>query len=445
MFDNNLFYRNDYIQKLDKWSNSQDLVKIITGVRRSGKSKLLEMFQYTLIKNKKVLQEQIISINLEDHIKIQDIGLVLDKNNKLDDFKTLINYILKKIQPDKMNYLFIDEIQLLNNWQQVANTFRLQQNVDVYLTGSNAYMFSSDLSNFFGGRYIEIKIQPYSFSEYYNAYILANENIGKTRQEILNKDSVNDLYLKYIQNSGFPQTVNLFWEKQMIEDYLKDVVYNNTLQKDIVKRFNIKNQQYLEKVVLYLFDNIGRETSLRNIEKELKNTGLKISVSDISKYIKGLLDSYLLYECKRYDIKGKQILNGNSKYYVSDLGLRNALLVNKNNTEDKGHILENLVYLELLKRGYKVSFGRIYKYKKNKEGKAERVPIEVDFVAQKDNFIEYYQVAYYINESVETLNRELSSLQEIDDNYAKFILSMDIGNENINGIYRKNVLNWLME
>lgn len=445
MFDNNLFYRNDYIQKLDKWSNSQDLVKIITGVRRSGKSKLLEMFQYTLIKNKKVLQEQIISINLEDHIKIQEIGLVLDKNNKLDNFETLINYILKKIQPYKMNYLFIDEIQLLNNWQQVANTFRLQQNVDVYLTGSNAYMFSSDLSNFFGGRYIEIKIQPYSFSEYYNAYILANENIGKTRQEILNKDSINDLYLKYIQNSGFPQTVNLFWEKQMIEDYLKDVVYNNTLQKDIVKRFNIKNQQYLEKVVLYLFDNIGRETSLRNIEKELKNTGLKISVSDISKYIKGLLDSYLLYECKRYDIKGKQILNGNSKYYVSDLGLRNALLVNKNNTEDKGHILENLVYLELLKRGYKVSFGRIYKYKKNKEGKAERVPIEVDFVAQKDNLIEYYQVAYYINESVETLNRELSSLQKIDDNYAKFILSMDIGNENINGIYRKNVLNWLME
>ncbi len=395
--------------------------------------------------HKKVSKEQIININLEDQIQVQQLGLVLDKNNCLDSFETLLNFIIKRIQSNKMNYVFIDEIQLLNNWQQVPNTLRLKQNIDVYLTGSNAYMFSSDLSNFFGGKYVEIKIQPYSFSEYYGAYILANKNIGKTKQEVLVKDSINDLYLKYIQNSGFPQTVNLFWERQMQEDYLRDVVYNNTLQKDIVKRFNIKNQQHLESVILYIFDNIGSETSLRGIERALKVAGIKVSVPDISKYIKGLLDSYLLYECKRYNIKGKQILNSNSKYYVADLGLRNTLLIHKSNNQDKGHILENLVYLELLRRGYKVSFGQIPKYIKNKEGKRECISIEVDFVAQKNDIVEYYQVAYYINKTVETLNRELRPLQEINDNYDKFILSMDIGHENINGIYRKNVIDWLLD
>ncbi len=363
----------------------------------------------------------------------------------MDSFEILLDFIIKRIKPNKINYVFIDEIQLLNNWQQVANTLRLKQNIDVYLTGSNAYMFSSDLSNFFGGRCFEIKIQPYSFSEYCGAYILANKNTGKTEKEVLVKDSINDLYLKYIKNSGFPQTVNLFWERQMVEDYLRDVIYNNTLQKNIVKRFNIKNQQHLESVILYIFDNIGSETSLRGIERALKVAGIKVLVPDISKYIKGLLDSYLLYECKKYNINGKQILNSNSKYYVADLGLRNTLLINKNNNnQDKGHILENLVYLELLRRGYKVSFGQIYKSIRNKEGKRESISIEVDFVAQKNDIIEYYQVAYYINETVETLNRELRLLQEINDNYDKFILSMDIGNENIGGIYRKNVIDWLI-
>lgn len=443
-YDKNLFYRNEYIQKLEKWSNSPDLVKIITGVRRCGKSKLLEIFQNQLLEEKKISKDQIISINLEDQLKVQEIGLSLNKDGFLDSFETLLNFIVSKIQPNKMNYVFIDEIQLLNNWQQVANTLRLQDNVDVYLTGSNAYMFSSDLSNFFGGRYVEIKMQPYSFAEYYGAYLLTNENNGKSKQEVLTKDSINDIYLKYIQNSGFPQTVNLFWDRQIIEDYLKDVVYNNTLQKDIIKRFNIKNPKNLENVILYIFDNIGSETSLRGIANALKNTGIKISVPDISKYIKGLLDSYLLYECKRYNIKGKQILNGNSKYFVVDIGLRNTLLANRKYTEDKGHMLENLVYLELLRRGYKVSFGQISKYIKNKEGKTERVSIEVDFVAQKDNIVEYYQVAYYVNESTDTLNREFRPLKEINDNYPKYILSMDIGSEDINGIKRQNVLDWLM-
>jgi predicted AAA+ superfamily ATPase len=446
MSDKNLFYRNEYIQKLEKWSNSPDLVKIITGVRRCGKSKLLEIFQNKLLEEKKISKDQIISINLEDQIIAQKIGLSLNKDAFLDNFETLLKYVIDKIQPNKINYVFIDEIQLLNNWQQVANTLRLQNNVDVYLTGSNAYMFSSDLSNFFGGRYVEIKMQPYSFTEYYGAYILANENNGKSRQEVLTKDSINDIYLKYIQNSGFPQTVNLLWDRQMIEDYLRDVVYNNTLQKDIIKRFNIKNSQNLESVILYLFDNIGSETSLRGIENALKNAGIKVSVPDISKYIKGLLDSYLLYECKRYNIKGKQILNGNSKYFVADLGLRKTLLVNKKNDVDKGHILENLVYLELLRRGYKVSFGHIYKYFVNELGKKDRVALEVDFVAQKEGVIEYYQVAYNaFTEKGNILDREIEPLKRIGDNYPKYILSMDLGNEDMNGIKRQNVLDWLME
>lgn len=443
-YDKNLFYRNEYIQKLERWSSSPDLVKIITGVRRCGKSKLLEIFQNKLLEEKKITKEQIISINLEDQLKVQEIGLSLNKDGFLDNFEILLKFIMGKIQQNKMNYVFIDEIQLLNNWQQVANTLRLQNNVDVYLTGSNAYMFSSDLSNFFGGRYVEIKMQPYSFAEYYGAYMLVNENSGKLKQEVLTKDSMNDIYLKYIKDSGFPQTVNLLWDRQMIEDYLRDVVYNNTLQKDIIKRFNIKNPRNLENVILYIFDNIGSETSLRGISNALKNMGIKISVPDISKYIKCLLDSYLLYECKRYNIKGKQILNGNSKYFVVDVGLRNTLLVNRKYTEDKGHMLENLVYLELLRRGYKVSFGKISKYIKNKEGKTERSSIEVDFVTQKDSIIEYYQVAYTVKESTDTLNRELRPLKEINDNYQKYILSMDIGSEDINGIKRQNVLDWLM-
>ena len=426
---NKLVFRPYYIEKLNKLKVSSDLVKIITGIRRCGKSKLLEMFQNELLTKDKVLKKQIISINLEEPEDVRITGLKYNDKNLLINYETLLDYIYSKLQSKKMNYVFIDEIQLIENWQRVANGLRLKKNVDLYITGSNAYMFSSDLANTFGGRYIEIKMQPYSFKEYVSA------------MEKQDKNNLEYTFQKYIKESGFPQTVNAFWDRQMINDYLMDVVYNNIVQKDIIKRFKLENSENLNRVTYYLFDNIGNEILNTNIINSLKSAGHKISAKTIDTYIKGLTESYLLYECKRYDIKGKQFLNNNSKYYVADIGLRTALL-GKEDT-DIGHILENIVYLELLNRGYKVSVGKISKIIK-KNGKSERKTIEIDFVATKaGGTVEYYQVALYALEE-KTLKRELASLEEIDDNYPKFLLSMDFDEGQTKGIKRINILNWLI-
>lgn len=430
-----LFDRPLYIEKLNKFKASPDLVKIITGIRRCGKSKLLEIFQNELITKEKVDPIQIISINLEDNIQTKKIGLTLNSDKRLEGYEKLISFIMDKMQADKMNYIFIDEVQLLENWQQAANTFRLMKNTDVYLTGSNAYMFSSDLANSFGGRYVEIKMQTLTFKEYISAYktILQDE-----KNNIANTDF---MFRKYIKESGFPQTINNVWDRKMIYDYLVDVVYNNTIYKDIVKRFNLKNFENLERVIHFLFDNIGSEISTTNIINSLKSAKHKISSQSIDTYLKGLIDSYLMYECPRYDIKGKKILTTNSKYYASDIGLRTVLLGRED--IDLGHILENIIYLELINRGYRVFVGKIPKFIRKEDGKVERKTIEVDFVAQKPGEQkEYYQVAYYIpNEH--TLDRELAPLQEIKDNYPKFLLSMEYGSGEKDGINRINIFDWL--
>ena len=422
------------MEQLTKWSGSPDLVKIVTGVRRCGKSKLLELFQMDLLIKKKATEKQIIAINLEDRVQTDAIGLKLLENKRLSSYKTLLDYILKRLQKDKMNYVFIDEIQLLEDWEQVANTLRLRDNVDVYLTGSNAYMFSSDLANFFGGRYIEIKMMPYSFAEYYNAISLRpSVKFHNSKEEFLDTRNLNAVYSRYVTEGGFPQTINFFSDRQMINDYLHDTVYMNTLQKDIVQRFNTVNSNKLDSVVKYVFDNIGNETSLRNIEKGLKAAGYSVSLPSIDTYLKGLLDSYLIYKCERYDIKGKKLLESNAKYYVVDAGLRTALLGQKD--KDFGHVLENVVYLELLRRGYTVSIGKIRSAGKD---------LEVDFVAQKSGgATEYYQVALYTLDP-DTLKRELAPLEAISDNHPKFILSLDGGNGETNGIKRLNVLYWLI-
>lgn len=425
-----LIDRPKYLQDLSKWTGQNDLVKIVTGVRRCGKSKLLELFQANLILKNLATDEQIISVNLEDPVQAKEIGLTLTENKRLRPYETLLDFILNRPQKEKMNYVFIDEIQLLEDWEQVANALRLRGNVDVYLTGSNAYMFSSDLANVFGGRYVEIKMLPYSFAEYYDAY---EHMVGENRADFLKRNDLQTIYTKYVTESGFPQTVNLAFDQQMINDYLHDTVYMNTLQKDIVRRFNIADSNKLDSVVRYMFDNIGNETSLRSVERGLKAAGYNVSAPSIDVYLKGLLDSYLLYKCERYDIKGKKYLDSNAKYYVVDTGLRGTLLGQKN--ADYGHILENVVYLELLRRGYKVSVGRIYSAGKN---------LEVDFVAQKaGGQVEYYQVALYALEP-ETLNRELAPLEAIDDNYPKFILSLDFGSGETKGIKRLNVIDWLL-
>lgn len=429
-----LIDRPVYLKNLTKWLGQNDLVKIVTGVRRCGKSKLLELFQMDLQIKHGVTDEQIIAINLEDRVQTDKIGLTFLKNKRLSSYETLLNFILKRLKKDKMNYVFIDEIQLLEDWEQVANTLRLRENVDVYLTGSNAYMFSSDLANTFGGRYIEIKMLPYSFAEYYNAFSHVHTlKHHKNKEEYLEIQDLNAVYARYVTESGFPQTVNFTFDRQMINDYLHDTVYMNTLQKDIVQRFNIGDSNKLDAVVKYIFDNIGNETSTCKIENALKAAKSSVSAPTIDTYMKGLLDSYLIYKCDRYDIKGKKYLESNAKYYVVDAGLRTALL--GKNDRDFGHVLENIVYLELLRRGYKVSVGKVYSGNK---------AVEVDFVAQKaGGEIEYYQVALYTLDP-ETLERELTPLEAIKDNYPKFILSLDPGEGETNGIKRLNVLNWLI-
>lgn len=426
--------RPQYIEQLKKWQSQTDLIKIVTGVRRCGKSKLFYLYQFDLITNKVADDSQIININLEDLTQTQKIGLSYDPENFLTGYDKLLDYVVKNLNPEKMNYVFIDEIQLLRNWQLVANTLRLKNNVDLYLTGSNAYMFSSDLANSLGGRYVEIKMQPFSFKEYFAAYSQFAQLYTRTKNDVIDLHNPMALYQNYIKESGFPQTLNLLYDRQLISDYLLDTVYLNTIQKDVVKRFNIADTNKLDAVVRYLFDNIGCETSVRNISKSLEASGRKISVPTIDTYIQGLLDSFLMYKCDRYDIKGKQYLDSNSKYYVADIGLRTALLGIKD--MDAGHILENVVYLELIRRGYEVSVGKLVKGGKN---------IEVDFVAKKSSgIVEYYQVALSILD-LKTLQHELASLEAIDDNYPKFLLSMDYGSGENNGIKRLNVLEWLLQ
>lgn len=435
--------RPRYIEQLKQWQGQTDLVKIVTGVRRCGKSKLLQMFQSELWRSN-VNPDDIISINLEDPVQTDELGIKVAENGFLDGYDKLLKHILALTKNKQLSYVFIDEVQLLNNWQQLANGLRLRGNIDVYLTGSNAYMFSSDIANTFGGRYIEIKMQPLTFSEYFSAYHIGFGHEPTTREDFMHGRSIYDIYLSYLRESGFPQVQQLVFRKdqQMITDYLMDTVYRNTVQKDIVKRFNVGNDNKLDAVIRYMFDNIGRETSLRGIERGLKSGGRTASVPTIDTYVKGLLDSFLMYKCDQYDIKGKKILNTEPKYYVVDAGLRSAVLGYKDT--DAGRILENVVYLELIHRGYNVSVGKIKKQEVNENGVQERKTIEVDFVAQKPGGLtEYYQVAYTAN-NPDVIARELASLQEIKDNYPKFLLTMDPDESDNNGIKRINALRWLL-
>ncbi|MCL2208464.1 MAG: ATP-binding protein [Fibromonadales bacterium] len=399
-----LIDRPEYIEKLKMWCDYTDVVKIVTGVRRCGKSILLTLFQNYL------------RANGVEKDQIQEIKFELEENEWLLDRKKLHANILENLNPNKMNYVFLDEIQLVEDWQKAINSLRMRSNIDLYLTGSNAYMFSSELATLIGGRYVEIQMQPFSFKEYV---------MGNT-------DNLQEKYDKYTNESGFPQTIAFSGNRQLINDYLMNTVYQNTIQKDIVKRFKLKDTARLDNVVRYMFDNIGNETSLRGIERGLKADGVSVSPTTIDIYVQGLLDSYLMHKCDRYDIKGKKILQTNSKYYVADVGLRTALFGRSD--LDFGRVLENVVYLELVRRGYKVSVGKI---RASKE-------IEVDFVATKPaGEIEYYQVAYTALEP-ETLRRELAPLEEIKDNYPKFLLTMDYGEGVSNGIKRLNVLGWLV-
>ena len=405
--------REEYLDFLIK-SKDKKIIKVVSGVRRCGKSTLFEIYKDYLLKNG-VEKIQIISINFED----------MDYE-ELSDYKKLYEYIKSKMLEDKKNYIFLDEIQHVDKFEKVVDSLFIKDNVDLYITGSNAYFMSSELTTLLSGRYIELKMLPLSFKEYYHAR-LEYENFDKKEKKVLK--TLIQYYNEYIVNSSFPYTLQLENNLKNIYEYLNGI-YNSVLLKDIVARLKIADVMRLESVVKYIFDNIGNLTSISKIANTLTSMGRKTDTKTIEKYIKGLIDGLLIYEVNRYNIKCKEFLSTLSKYYVSDLGLRQMILGNRN--IDMGHILENIIYLELLRRKTNVYVGQ---FDKN----------EIDFVVINSDEVEYYQVALTVLDE-NTLKRELAAFKNIKDNYPKYLITLDevLPNTNYDGIKVINVLEWLL-
>lgn len=345
----------------------------------------------------------------------------------LQIIKKLYEYIKSKMIGDKKNYIFLDEIQHVDKFEKVVDSLFIKENTDLYITGSNAYFMSSELATLLSGRYIELKMLPLSFKEYYQAK-LEYEKLEQKENRTLK--TLIQYYNQYIVNSSFPYTLQLDNDLKNIHEYLSGI-YNSVLLKDIVARLKISDVMRLESVVKYIFDNIGNLTSLSKIGNTLTSMGRKTDAKTIEKYIRGLTDSLLVHEVSRYNIKGKEFLSTLSKYYVTDLGLRQMILGNRN--IDMGHILENIIYLELLRRKGNVYVGQ---FDKN----------EIDFVIVNSNEIEYYQVALTVLDE-NTLKRELDAFKNIKDNYPKYLITLDdvMVNTDYDGIKVRNALEWLLE
>ena len=394
--------RKQYLDKLIALKD-KNIIKVITGIRRCGKSTLMEIFQ-DYLKESGVTEDQIISINLEDYDFFE-----------LREPAKLHSYIKERLIKGKTTYVFLDEIQHCEKFPEVVNSLYIKKDVDIYITGSNAYMLSSEISTLISGRYIEISMLPLSFKEYVSA---------TGSQSDLSKK-----YLDYIENSSFPYVLELKGLPKETKDYLEGI-YNTVVVKDIMNRKKIQDSMMLESVARFVFDNIGNPLSTKKIADTMTSAGRKTDVKTIEKYISSLLECFIIYQAKRYNIKGKQYLKTLEKYYVVDIGLRFMLLGSR--STDVGHILENVVYLELLRRGYDVYVGKVD-------------DLEVDFVAMDEKRIIYYQVAATVRDEV-TLKRELTPLQKISDHYQKFILTLDEDPEaDYNGIRKVNALDWLME
>ena len=405
--------RKEYLDFLVK-SKDRQIIKVVSGVRRCGKSTLFEIYKDFLLENG-VEKNQIISINFED----------MDYE-ELIDYKKLYEYIKSKMIEDKRNYIFLDEIQHVDKFEKVVDSLFIKENTDLYITGSNAYFMSSELATLLSGRYIELKMLPLSFKEYYQAK-LEYEKMEQKENRTLK--TLIQYYNEYIVNSSFPYTLQLDSDLKNIHEYLSGI-YNSVLLKDIVARLKISDVMRLESVVKYIFDNIGNLTSLSKIANTLTSMGRKTDAKTIEKYIRGLTDSLLVHEVSRYNIKGKEFLSTLSKYYVTDLGLRQMILGNRN--IDMGHILENVIYLELLRRKGNVYVGQ---FDKN----------EIDFVIINSNEIEYYQVALTVLDE-NTLKRELDAFKNIKDNYPKYLITLDdvMVNTDYDGIKVVNALEWLL-
>ena len=400
---NIMIIREKYLNKMIMLKDTE-FIKVITGLRRSGKSTLMLMYKDYLLNNQ-VKEDNIIYINFESAMY-----------DDIKNYKDLYQFVKDKIRKDKI-YLLLDEVQNVESWEKAINSFKVDFDIDIYITGSNAYLLSSELSTLLSGRYIEIKMYPLSFKE----FLIFN-----------NYDDMNieDKFNEYLKYGGLPAITLIKNNDELVLSYLNDI-YNSIVKKDIIDRNNLKNTTLLENIIKYLANNIGSPISSTKISNYLNSNKITPNCNHqtIDNYLNMLEKSYIIYKADRTDIKDKSVLKTLGKYYISDTGIRNIILGFRNINE--GHLLENVVYLELLRRGYKVSVGKTYEY-------------EVDFVAENPNEIIYLQVSLSISEE-KVRDREIRSLENIKDNYEKIILTMDKTiNQDFNGIKVMNIIDWLL-
>lgn len=397
--------RKEYLKQLLSWKD-QSIIKVLTGIRRCGKSTILKLYQEYLLNNG-IDPSQIISINFEE-LEYED----------LQDYKKLYQYIKDRLVENKMMYIFLDEIQNVPSYEKVVDSLHVKENIDIYITGSNSYIFSGQLATYLSGRYIEMPILPLSFKEVYNP---------QTDKE--------EAFQKYIKTGGFPYINQIQLQNEQIDMYLEGI-YNTVIVKDIEERINRKNSKNVTDIALlkaiskYLSSVVGSPVSIRSITNYFKSNERKTSPNTISNYIEALCESYLYYPVEVMDISGKEVLKSNKKYYIVDPGIRNYILPKQ--FYDLGFTIENIVYLELLRRRYNVNIGR--------SGRTE-----VDFIAKRNDVYTYIQVtASLVDEN--TFNREIRPLKQIEDNYEKIILTLDrytLGN--YEGIKVINIVDWLLE
>ena len=398
--------RELYIEKIKPFID-KDIIKVLTGIRRSGKSVMLKLIMEELKQNK-IDEKQFININFENLI-----------NRELTTADKLHEYILKKASEIKKKcYIFLDEIQEVKDWEKCINSLRVNEeyDFDIYITGSNAKLLSGELSTYLAGRYVEFVIYPFSFKEFL-------ETLKSIQQDV----STREAFQKYVKFGGMPFLYNLAFEEEASLQYLKDI-YSSIILKDITQRNKIRDTDLLERVISYLIMNVGNNFSATSISKFFKSENRKVSVETILNYIKAAEESFLIYRVSRDDLIGKKVLNVNEKYYIADHGMREAIL--GSNQRDINQIFENIIYLELLRKGYNVRVGKVDN-------------LEVDFVCTKGNEKIYVQVAYLLA-SPETIEREFTSLEKIDDNYPKYVISMDEFDMSRNGIMHINIIDFLM-
>ena len=395
--------RTEYLDWMIKWKEKQ-IIKVISGVRRCGKSTLFEIYRDHLLENG-IDEKQIIMLNFEDL-----------ENESLLEYRALFDYINSRLDKRKTNYIFLDEIQHVDQFEKTVDSLFIKANCDVYITGSNAYFMSGELATLLSGRYVELKMLPLSFREFY-------EGGGE------NKDA-KTLFSQYIEYGSFPYITRYRLGKTETREYLRDI-YNTVLLNDVVKRLKISDITALENVTRFLLFNIGSRVSPTKIANTFKSAGKGVDQKTVDRYIGGLTDSLLLYEAKRYNIKGRQFLTTQSKYYAVDVALRGSIV--KGTESDIGHILENIVYLELLRRGYDVYVGH------------SNGDTEVDFVAIAGDEKLYIQIAATVLDD-NVLERELEPLRRINDNHPKYLITLDelFENGNYNGILKQNLIAWLL-